>query len=138
MIKLKDIVVPRLKNWAKESASIFNTRKTELTHFTRNRKKLTSAANALTLRVYGGAVKSKPQLKLLGVILDQSLTYKAHIDYITKKGLSAVLGLKRLRNLRPDTCRQLFTSKVAPLIDYASVIWAPNATQDALKKLDAV
>lgn len=45
---------------------------------------------------------------------------------------------ERLRNLRPEVTRRLFYSKVTPVTDYASPIWAPAATQDTLGKLGKV
>lgn len=45
---------------------------------------------------------------------------------------------ERLRNLRPEVTRRLFYSKVTPVTDYASQIWAPAATQDTLEKLGKV
>lgn len=42
------------------------------------------------------------------------------------------------QNLRPEARRQLYTSKVAQVVDYASVIWAPNTTKSALTRLDAI
>lgn len=84
----------------------------------------------------GQTIKASLQIKILGVILDQALRYKEHVSKAGDKGVKAALALKRLRNLRPETARKLFKSKVAPAMDYASVIWAPSATASALKRLD--
>lgn len=40
-----------------------------------------------------------------------------------------------LRNLRPESARQLFRSTVAPVVDYASVIWSPGLGKSTLKKI---
>ena len=54
-----------------------------------------------------------------------------------KKGLRAALALKRLRNIRLEVARQLYTATVTSKTDYASIIWAPNATA-AIKGLERV
>lgn len=71
-------------------------------------------------------------------MFDQKLTYKHHIAKAAKRGIQAALALKRLKNLKPEISRLLFTSTVAPVVDYASPIWAPSATQSSLCTLDTV
>ncbi len=95
-----------------------------------------SAAKTLTLN--GASIHPSPTLKLLGVVLDQKLKYHEHIGNAVKRGVVAVLALKRPRNLRPETARRLYISTVTPVVDYASVIWAPNASQTVLKQLDKI
>ena len=132
--KLQTRIIPRLENWSHISGAIFQPAKTVLTHFSRRRKVLTQEDPPLL--VHGVAVESSKEIKILGVVLDSKLTYKSHIARAAKKGTAAALALKRLRNLRPETARQLYTSTVVPRMDYASMIWGPNATRSALSGLD--
>lgn len=110
-----------------------------MTHFTRNRHKL-SAEGATSAHIKFGQeiIRPKPEVKLLGVVFDQKLTYKQHIAKAAKRGIKAALVLSRLKNLRPEISRLLFTSTVAPVVDYASPIWAPGATQSSLNILNTV
>jgi hypothetical protein len=55
--------------------------------------------------------------------MDTRLKYKTHIARAASKGLEAAIELKQLRGLSPSTARQLFTSTIAPVVDYASNIW---------------
>ena len=55
--------------------------------------------------------------------MDAKLKYKEHVVRAAFKGLVTVMELKRLRGLSPLTARQLFTSTVTPVIDYASNVW---------------
>ena len=55
--------------------------------------------------------------------MDTKIRYKEHIARASSKGLEAALELKRLRGLSPATARQLFTSTVVPVVDYASNVW---------------
>lgn len=109
-----------------------------MTHFTRNKKAIESTAATKSLKLNGACIQPSPNLKLLGVVLDQKLKYQEHIGNEVKRGIDAVLALKRLRNLRPETARQLYNSIVTPVTDYASVIWAPNTSISVLNQLDKV
>ena len=63
--------------------------------------------------------------------MDAKLKYKEHIARAASKGLEAAMELRRLRGLSPSTARQLFTSTVAPVVDYASNVWM-HAFKDKL------
>ena len=133
--RLQTQVVSPLERWAATSGVIFRADKSYMTHFTRNKKKLLAPGEDSSLTLNGTGIKPSPRLKLLGVVLDQRLRYREHIGNVAKKGVLATLALKRLRNLRPETVRRLYNSTVVPVIDYASVIWAPNAPKFALSPL---
>lgn len=92
----------------------------------------------MALKIGGQPIYGQKKVKLLGVVLDQNLTYKEHIAKVLQRGITAALSLKRLRNLRPESTQQLFKSTVAPVIDYASVIWSPGTAKSALKKLNQI
>jgi hypothetical protein len=55
--------------------------------------------------------------------MDTRLKYKEHIARAGSKGLEAAMELRRLRGLTSATAQQLFTSTVAPVVDYASNDW---------------
>lgn len=130
--QLQSRIIPHVEDWAAKSGAIFQAKKTHLTHFTRNKRRLNAPGADLPLFMSGQTIKASLQIKILGVILDQALRYKEHVSKAADKGVKAALALKRLSNLRPETARKLFKSKVAPAMDYASVIWAPSATVSAL------
>ncbi|KAM3547880.1 hypothetical protein ARSEF4850_009746, partial [Beauveria asiatica] len=124
--KIKAIVEEAL-DWEKRSGATFETDKTAIIHFTRNARK----ADAAPVMIRGQAVMPKNHVKILGVIMDSRLKYKQHIARASTKGLEAAMELKRLRGLSSATARQLFTSTVVPLVDYASSVWM-HAYQDKL------
>jgi len=57
------------------------------------------------------------------VVIDAKFRYKEHIARAISRGLKVAMELKRLRRLNPGTARQLFTSMVAPVVDYAPNVW---------------
>ena len=135
---LQTCVVGPLEHWAAQSGAIFRPDKTHMTHFTQSKKVLQSPMASKTLVLHSVCIHPSPKLKLLGVVLNQKLKYHDHIGNAVKRGVSAVLALKRLKNLRPETARRLYNSTVTPVTDYASVIWAPNASQSVLKQMERV
>jgi hypothetical protein len=52
--------------------------------------------------------------------MDAKLKYKEHLARAAFKGLEAVLELKRLKGLSLAIARQLFTTIVALVVNYAS------------------
>lgn len=131
-------VVGPLEHWATQCCAIFRPDNSHMTHFTRNKKAIEATAASKSLILNGVCIHPSPNLKLLGVILDQKLKYHEHIGNAVKRGIAAVLALKRFRNLRPETARRLYSSTVTPVTDYASAIWAPNASTSVLKQLEKV
>ena len=93
--------------------------KTAVIHFTRSARRGSQGSFV----VDGQTVQPKDTAKVLGVVLDAELRYKQHIAEAAAKGLSVAMHLRRLQGLSPRVARQLFTTAVAPAMDYASNVW---------------
>lgn len=78
--RLQREIIPKLETWAESSGAIFNPEKTVLVHFTRGRKKIHSeTASPSFLLVGNQKIYGQKEVKLLGVVFDQMLTYKEHV-----------------------------------------------------------
>lgn len=75
------------------------------------------------LNLNGKAIKPTATAKLLGVIFDQELRWKEHIQQAVKRATQANVALGGLRHLRPEQMRQLYEACVTPVVDYASTVW---------------
>ena len=67
----------------------------------------------------------------LGILIDDKLTFSAHIRSITKKAYTKSILLSRCflsKNLKLLTTA--FTSYVRPLLEYASPAWSPHLIKD--------
>jgi ribonuclease HI/exonuclease III len=122
-----EVIINDALDWEKRSGATFEADKTAIIHFTRKAYK--SDTEPFTIK--GQSVQPKDYVKILGVTMDAKLRYKEHIARAASKGLKSVMELRRLRGLSPSTARQLFTSTVAPTIDYASSVWM-HAFKDRL------
>jgi hypothetical protein len=114
-----EAIIDDALDWERRSGATFEADKTTIIHFTRKAYK----ADLESFTIKGQVVQPRSSVKVLGVIMDTKLKYKEHIARAASKGLEAVMELKRLRGLSPLTARQLFTSTVAPVVDYASNVW---------------
>jgi hypothetical protein len=61
-----------------------------------------------------------------------------NIARAASKGLEAAMELRRLRGLSPSTARQLFTSTVTPVVDYASNVWMHAFKRKAVGPINRV
>ena len=63
--------------------------------------------------------------KFLGVIIDQNLSWKPHIEMICSK-TSKVIGLicKARQYLHSNTLKTLYNSLFLPYVNYCNLIWA--------------
>lgn len=134
MAKLQRMVVPQAEKWEARSGTTFKAEKTTFINFTRSPQRLSDQAAVIK----GKEVHPKAEAKILGIIFDQDLKFRAHAGRIAKRGTQAALALRRLQGLRPSSVRQLFTATVAPTVDYTTPVWAPAITTAILKSLEAV
>ena len=124
--KLEEIL-RKTEIWRCKHGAQFETSKYTLIHFTRNPKHSTSA----TIKANGLTITPSREVKYLGVIFDQKLTFKPHVSYITKKGTEAAMALTRIAKCNWGApyqyTRQLFNAVIAARTDYAACIWhRPN------------
>jgi hypothetical protein len=112
-------IINEALEWEKRSGATFEAEKTAIIHFTPKAYK----SEQEPFIIKGQAVEPKDHVKILGVLMDTRLKYKEHIARAASKGLEAAMELRRLRGLSPATARQLFTSTVTPVVDYASNVW---------------
>ena len=87
---------------------------------------------ALLLSMYVTTVKS------LGVVIDDNLTWRSHIDKLTKKIASGIGAIKRIRHLFPyGTLHFIYQALVQPHFNYCNIVWGNCGVtlQDKLQKL---
>ena len=129
--KIQQRIIPRAEQWESTSGATFEPAKTTFVHFSRVARKRSDEP----LLVQNLTVRPQTSAKILGVVMDQELRFHEHGGQIAKRGLRAVLALKRLRALTPQTTRRLFQATVMPRMDYASFVWSPRANEKIRKLL---
>jgi ribonuclease HI len=115
------------ETWRRKHGAQFEKSKYILVHFTRNRRKKTSAPiNMADIRI-----EPSEEARYLGVYFDKELRFTTHLQYIAKKGTKFALAMssaaKSTWGAQFRHIRQLFIAVVAPRTDYAAIIWhRPN------------
>ena len=111
------------EQWRATHGAQFEVSKYVLVHYTRNYRKETKAG----LNISGIWVSPSRSAKYLGVILDQQLNFKEHLQYAIKKGTAAATALgsigKATWGAPHQHIRQLFRATVMSRLEYAAVIW---------------
>ena len=81
-------------------------------------------AGDLVIEISNTRLERVNKFKCLGVLLDNTLSWKDHVEYIGNK-ISSRLGiLRRARKVLPKpTCQMLYNTLVLPLFDYCSPVW---------------
>ena len=76
------------------------------------------------IQLYGKTLERVAKLSYLGVVLDKNLSWKDHVEYVSSK-VSRRLGLlSRIRScLTLEASKEVYTSLLQPLFDYADVAW---------------
>ena len=76
------------------------------------------------IQLCGKTLERVAKFSYLGVVLEQNLSWKDHVQYVSSK-VSRRLGLwSRIRScLRLEASKEVYTSLLQPLFDYADVAW---------------
>ncbi|OQE67429.1 hypothetical protein PENNAL_c0172G09561, partial [Penicillium nalgiovense] len=129
-----EAIINEALDWEKRSGAIFEAEKTAIIHFAPQTRK--SDHDPFTFK--GQAVVPQDHVEILGLLMNTRLKYKEHIARAASKGLEAAMELRRLRGLTPASARQLFTSTVAPVVDYASNVWMHACKDRAMGPINRV
>lgn len=133
--KIQQEDIPRVTEWAQLKGSSFAAEKTELIHLTRRKKE--RAKGSITID--GKVIHAGRTAKLLGVVFDEELRWKDHVQRAVKAATTTALGMGGLRHLRPAQMTQIYQACVLPKLDYASTVWHnPNMDKGHLRILDTV
>lgn len=143
--ELCEELIPAFSNickWLKANKLSLNTVKTEfmITGTSQRLRHLDIAPETTpyALFVNDATIRRVRQVKNLGLIIDENLTWDHHIDYISKKIKRNVGILKRMRKILPtESLSMLYKTLIEPHIRYCSIIWGTcgEVLKDKLQNL---
>jgi hypothetical protein len=121
--------LPLLIEWLRANRLSLNVDKTHVMIF--GKKNITSLP-PIDIKINGKSLTILEKTKFLGVILDTGLTWKDHINYMTKK-LSKSIGILSIarKTLSQKTLIQLYHAFISPYLNYCVLIWG-NAPASSL------
>ena len=127
----------KVERWASENKMYMNMQKTKALLVTgkRLRKRIVQDSGKLEVKTDNAEIVNVENHKLLGMIIDEDLTYEAHVDELCNK-LSKRLGL--LRHISPYLKKNqriiYFNAIIKPVMMYASQVWT-LCNKEALERV---
>ena len=126
-----------LARWTNENFMVLNCTKTKSMLITgkRLKKKLVSDYESLRINLDGNKIDQVKSQKLLGVILDDELSFDEHIDKLCSKLAQHIGLLKKIRNyLHLKEQIAYYNATVKSVMMYRSNIWC-NTFKDNLERI---
>ncbi len=84
----------------------------------------TSLISLVKLTLFGEEIERVNDMKYLGVILDQNLTFNSHIEFLGKKATQKLGAIAKVRKcIGCSTTLMLYKSIVLPHFDYCDIVY---------------
>ena len=115
-----DKIFQDVNKWFKVNQLALNYNKTQYLQFnTKN-----SMDYTLKLNFKGNYVKNSPQTKFLGLTIDDTLSWKAHIDHIMSKLNTACFVVRMIQPIMSsETLRMVYFAYVHPILSFGIIFW---------------
>ena len=118
-----------LQKWENDWMMSFHPSKCQTMHITNKRRPLESVYT-----IHGQTLEKVDSTKYLGINLHKTLSWKTHVDVISKRANNMCSFLSRnLHKCSKDTKEAAYRSLVRPLVEYASPVWDPHTKADTDK-----
>jgi hypothetical protein len=120
--------VEEMVRWGATNGVSFDPKKTEVMHFSRSKLETAPA-------IRHGDVEKHPEaaMRWLGIWLDSSLSFRAHVEKWTAKAKAVAYHLRGLTNTihgpLPSAVRSAVRACVEPVLLYGAEVWYPGATR---------
>jgi Reverse transcriptase (RNA-dependent DNA polymerase) len=113
----------RLQEWCTKNKFDLNAKKCKTISFSRSKQPIN-----FTYCIGEHELDRVNEIKDLGVILDNRMTFNNHIETIITKSARMLGFIKRISKEFKDyyTLKTLFVSLVRPNLEYASSVWSPH------------
>jgi hypothetical protein len=109
-----------------------NFNKTHFLHFNKKNSKDYDSK----LNYQGNYIKSSTNIKFLGLIIDDSLLWKAHIDQMISKLNTACFVIRTLQAVMPqETLRMIYYSYVHSIMSYEIIFWGNQSHSEKIFKI---
>ena len=122
-----------ISHWCSDNSMKLNTSKTKSMYILSSNRQTTQTNTKFTLQA--DELDNSTNEKLLGVTVDNHLSFKMHIENTLKKCNSLLYLLLRIKSfLNLDTRKLFFNAYILPHIDYCCTVWG-NSSMFMLDKI---
>ena len=116
-----------VKQWGKENKMHINYTKT--TCMVMGTRHGLLDLPVLKIKIDGHDISNVSQQKLLGLLIDNKLTFSAHIDNLCSALSSKISLLRQLSAyVTADVLKKFYQGYILPLIDYGSIAWSETSS----------
>ena len=123
-----------LQIWCRQNGMILNSSKTKVMLVTSNQKRQRLPSDNLDLKFNNESLNMISNDKILGVFVDNNLSWSDHIKYLTKKISSSTWLLSKIKRfLSIDHRIQFYKSYIQPHIDFCNIVWGSSSESNKLK-----
>jgi len=113
----------KLTDWFCANLLSLNIKKTNYMIFSGPNKKIESNLNH-NIIINNKPIDRVPQVKFLGIIIDEHLTWHSHIFLVKNKVAKAIGIIKKLKVILPNrTLKTLYNTLLLPHLNYGTSIW---------------
>ena len=120
-----------LQIWCRENGMILNTDKTKVMLITSRQKRMNLNNAVLNLQYNDIDITITTCDKILGIHVDNNLTWNNHFNFLSKKLSSHLWLLSKVRIYLSIEHRVLFyNAYIKPHIDYCSLIWSNTSSSN--------
>ena len=130
-------VIKLAQNWYLNNSMKNNIGKTEILILNSGR---TTLNIQITVEDEGEKVtiKSKPFIKILGVLIDSKLNWTNQVNAVKSKSMNITRNIHRINHLLPTKQRlNLYTAVISPQFSYADIVWG-GCTKQAGQSLQRI
>ena len=109
--------------WLLANKLSLNSSKTEFILISLNHR-LKNLTNQPNIKIDQDKIKQVHHSRLLGVEVDEKLSWNKHVESVAKKATSGVGTLRRIRDfVRRETLISIYNALVRPHFEYCSEVW---------------
>lgn len=135
--KLLQQTLDKLVTYTKTSGFKFSQSKSQAIVFSKSNKK----QQVLELKLNNEKIEVVKQIKILGLILDDKLSWNPHIDYLKNQCIKRINILKSLSARNWGSSQKILTNTYKAIVqsklDYGCTVYS-SANEKSLKKLDTI
>ena len=127
--------ITNLTTWTENNNMAIHPSKSKFMLITTRQKRQNLKNDLPPLKIYDSAIEEVNSCKLLGLTIDNNLSWTKHISIMCKKVAKKVFQLNRIKHFLDAHTRKLFfNAYIQPEIDYASTCW-DHSSENNLKPL---
>ena len=123
-----------LNVWCRNNGMILNSSKTKVLLVTTTQKRQRLQNENIDLKFNNESLNMISNDKILGVYVDNNLTWSEHIKHLSRKITSSIWLLSKIKKFLSQGHRvQFYKSYIQPHIDFCNIVWGSSSETNKLK-----